>query len=99
LALDQQMLLALVAPRPLYVASAIQDEWSDPEGEYLSWCYAQEVYALYAESPQTPCQFPAVNQPQILKGLPMGYHVRKGDHDITLYDWKRFMEFGDLHFH
>jgi len=99
LALDQQMLLALVAPRPLYVASAIQDEWADPEGEYLSWCYAQEVYALYAESPKTPCQFPAVNQPQILKGLPMGYHVRKGDHDITLYDWKRFMEFGDLHFH
>jgi hypothetical protein len=95
LQLDQQMLLALAAPRPLYVASAIQDEWADPEGEYLSWCYAQEVYALYAESPKTPCQFPAVNQPQMLKGLPMGYHVRKGDHDITLYDWKRFMEFGD----
>ncbi len=99
LQLDQQMLLALVAPRPLYVASAIQDEWADPEGEYLSWCYAQEVYLLYAETEKTPCQFPAVNQPQILKDLPLGYHVRKGDHDITLYDWRRYMEFGDLHFH
>jgi hypothetical protein len=99
LQLDQQMLLALVAPRPLYVASAIQDEWADPEGEYLSWCYAQDVYHLYAETEKTPCQFPAVNQPQILKDLPLGYHVRKGDHDITLYDWRRYMEFGDLHFH
>jgi hypothetical protein len=54
---------------------------------------------LYAETEKTPCQFPAVNQPQILTGLPLGYHVRKGDHDITLYDWRRYMEFGDLHFH
>jgi len=97
--LDQQMLLALVAPRPLYVASAIQDEWADPEGEYLSWCYAQEVYRLFSDLEKVPCQFPAVNQPQIEKALSMGYHVRKGDHDITLYDWKRYVEFADLYFH
>ena len=95
LALDQQMLLALVAPRPLYVASAIQDTWSDPEGEYLAWCYSQKVFALY-QGQEYPCAFPAINQPVVHPDLKMGYHVRKGDHDITLYDWKMFIDFANI---
>ncbi len=92
--LDQQMLLALAAPRPLYVASAIQDTWSDPEGEYLAWCYAQKAYQLY-QGKQRECVFPAINAPVLLPDLKMGYHVRKGDHDITLYDWKCFIDFAN----
>jgi hypothetical protein len=85
------MLLALVAPKPLYVASAIQDEWSDPQGEFLSWCYAQETYHLYNPSPTFECQFPNVNEPKYECSGNLGYHVRKGDHDITLLDWKNFI--------
>lgn len=96
LPIDQHMLLALVAPRPLYVSSAEQDLWSDPEGEFFSTCIASEVYGLYGMKGLNDCVMPELNDSLIIGNI--GYHIRSGVHDLTRYDWERYMDFADVHF-
>jgi len=81
---DQHELLALIAPRPLYVASAEDDIWSDPKGEYLSALEAGKVYPLYGKQGLS----------QDASGM-VGYHMRKGGHDIIAEDWTHFIIFAD----
>ena len=90
------MLLALMAPRPLYVASAEGDDWADPYGEYLSLVAAQPVYGLLGRPASLSIEHPKVNEP-VINGR-LGYHIRTGGHDITRYDWERFMDFADGYF-
>ena len=92
---DQHEMLALIAPRHLYVASAEGDLWADPKGEYLSAYYTNKVYELYKMKGLDSPVPPAVHQP-IMNDV--GYHIRAGKHDVTDYDWERFMDFCDLHF-
>ena len=93
LPIDQHMLLALIAPRALYVASADEDLWSDPRGEFLSQVHASPVYALWGEPPIRPDDMPPLNRPLIAGRR--GYHVRNGVHNLTPYDWDRFADFAD----
>jgi hypothetical protein len=92
LPVDQHMLLALVAPRPLYVASAIEDQWADPRGEFLSAFNTGPVYALFGHEALPVDSWPPVDTPVAGR---VGYHVRSGGHDVLEYDWERYMDFAD----
>lgn len=95
LPVDQHMLLALMAPRPVYVASGIDDTWADPRGEFASAFHAGPVYKLYGLPTIADEQLPPLGHP-ILK-TQIGYHVREGGHSVEDYDWNRFIDFADRH--
>ncbi|MEL7589144.1 MAG: hypothetical protein AAGU19_20700 [Prolixibacteraceae bacterium] len=92
---DQHILLALIAPRYLYVASASRDLWADPQGEFLGAVSAGKVYELYGKAGLGTDVWPSVNTPV---GETIGYHLRDGIHDILIYDWERYMDFADEKF-
>jgi hypothetical protein len=97
LPVDQHMLIALMAPRPIYTTSASQDLWADPLGSYLSLKNAEKVYVLYGKTSRLPAAPPAINTPVIHSYL--GYHNREGIHNLTVFDWTNFVRFANYHYY
>ncbi len=89
LPVDQHQLLALIAPRPLYVASAKEDEWADPKGEFLSTFHASKVYALFGQEGIANEEMPEIQLPI---HNTIAYHIREGKHNVTAYDWEQYIK-------
>ncbi|MEB2784453.1 glucuronyl esterase domain-containing protein [Algoriphagus persicinus] len=97
LPIDQHMLAMLIAPRAIYYSSAREDLWADPKGEYLSMKLGSRVYTeIYGMSVSFPLEFENLEDPIIQNHA--GYHIRNGQHSLTLEDWKHYMDFMELNF-
>ena len=96
LPVDQHMLIALVAPRPVYATNASKDLWADPTGTFLSLKNAEKVYSLYGLKSNLPLHPPAVNEAIIQS--PIAYHNREGEHNLTSFAWGQFIKFANYHY-
>ena len=88
---DTHQLLAAMAPRPVYVASAEDDKWADPHGEFMALEAASPAYELFGIPSLQGAKWPGANQP-VMRGR-QGYHLRTGKHDINTYDWQQYIAF------
>jgi len=87
---DQHQLMACIAPRKLYVASASRDIWADPVGTYIALTRAATLWQEPMRWPtpkeayhgSTPFHFPSV-----------GHHLRDGEHELLREDWQQFLAF------
>ncbi|MBI5386219.1 MAG: acetylxylan esterase [Verrucomicrobia bacterium] len=95
LPVDQHMLAALIAPRLLCIGSASEDLWADPEGEFLSGVEASRVYQLFGKDGLKADRQPPPGSPRQEGSI--GYHLRAGQHGLTEYDWKCYLDFADRH--
>ena len=92
---DQHELIGMMAPRPVYIASSEEDWWSDPLGEFLGGKEANPAYHIYG-LPGLECEsIPPVGK-SVDTGY-IGYHIRRGKHDMTRYDVEQYLNFADKH--
>lgn len=94
LPVDMHELIALIAPRAVYVTGAEEDKWADPRGEFLACVAAGPVYRLLGARDLGTDQMPPLNQPLTGK---IAYHIRSGGHAVTAFDWDQFLNFADTH--
>ena len=93
---DQHELVALVAPRAVYVTSADEDLWADQRGEWLAIHEAEPVWKLYGRQGLPSDTMPPLDKPLIGDG--MGYHIRTGEHNYKVFDWNAHMDLADREF-
>lgn len=93
LPVDQHMLIALMAPRLVYIASATDDDWADPKGEFLGGLHAQPAYDLFGLPGLDATGMPPADTP--VHDGHVGYHIRTGGHDLREFDWQCYLDYAD----
>jgi hypothetical protein len=94
--MDANLLVALIAPRPLLLQTGSTDKWSDPKGEFLAAVAAGPVYKLLGKQGLGTDVWPAANQP-ILHDL--SYYMHDGGHGMVPGDWDVYIQFLKMHLH
>jgi hypothetical protein len=92
LPVDQHLLIASIAPRPVHIGSADGDGWADPRGEFLSALAADPVYPFLGLDGLGVKEFPPVNT---VVGDKLSYHCRSGQHALADYDWMVYLDWSD----
>src|SRR5262249_21093854 len=93
---DSHMLIALMAPRPLFCNGGTTDQWADPKGAFLAMVAAGPVYRLLGKKDLGVTDLPPLDQPVTAGDLGWLYHA--GGHVATLADWRAFLDFAGRHF-
>lgn len=97
LPVDQHMLLASIAPRPMFITGGEYDFWADPKGGWISAYHAAKAYELYG----VPVAFASESQPDVgdtIMDGGIGYSFRTGFHGTDERDWENYMAFMEIHF-
>jgi len=92
---DQHCLVALMAPRPVLFANAVEDQWANPQGKFEMLQKAEPVYRLLKAGGLDARQLPETGK---LIDSKLGYYIRPGKHSMTRADWKVFLDYADHHF-
>jgi hypothetical protein len=93
---DAHMLIALSAPRPVFVTGGTADQWADPVGEFLAAVAAGPVYRLLGKRDLGVNTLPPLDTPIIAGDL--GWHYHTGAHTATPADWSAYLSFLDKYF-
>lgn len=88
--MDANLIISLIAPRPLLLQTGSTDDWSDPKGEFLAEVAAGPVYKLLGREDLGTDVWPAAGQP-ILRDL--SYFMHDGGHGMVPSDWAIYIEF------
>jgi hypothetical protein len=95
--MDANLLVALIAPRPLLLQTGSTDNWSDPKGEFLAAVAAGPVYKLLGKQDLGTDVWPAAKTPLFSNGL--NYYMHEGGHGMVPTDWDIYVQFLKMHFH
>jgi (4-O-methyl)-D-glucuronate---lignin esterase len=93
---DANLLIALSAPRPVFITGGTADQWSDPKGEFLAEVAASPVYGLLGRRGIGATDLPPVDTALSTGDLAWYYHT--GGHMLTVEEWKAFLTFMDRYF-
>lgn len=90
LPVDQHALIALIAPRRVFVGAAVEDVWADTNGQLLSLVAANKVWRLYQKRGLVcPDRLPEIGD-EWAEGE-LCYHLRAGKHFLSRFDWNTYM--------
>jgi hypothetical protein len=93
--IDAHSLIALVAPRPIFITGGTRDQWSDPHGEFLAAVGADPVYRLLRAKGLGTTRMP---DPDVaLTGGELAFRNHEGGH-TDAPDWPVFIQFARRYF-